>query len=81
MQNAFTGAVLHAIVDMARLSPRRQTDVGAALYRGGIVLNPQEQTKVLDRLVVAGLIEQIVQLNDGGVLVTVTSAGLRAGLL
>jgi signal transduction histidine kinase/CheY-like chemotaxis protein len=71
-------AVLHAIADVARHSPRRQTEVGAALTRAGILLNSQTQTKVLDRLILAGLVEQIVRLNDGGVLVTVTSAGLRA---
>ena len=34
-------AVLHAIADMARHNSRRQTEVGAALYRGGILLNLQ----------------------------------------
>jgi signal transduction histidine kinase/CheY-like chemotaxis protein len=71
-------AVLHAIADVARHSPRRQTEVAAALNKAGILLNPQTQARALDRLIRAGLVEQIVRLNDGGVLVTVTSAGLRA---
>ncbi len=73
-------AVLHAIADIARHSSRRQAEVGAALYRGGILLNRQQRAKVLDRLSDAGLIEQIIQLSDGGVFVTVTPAGLRASL-
>jgi signal transduction histidine kinase/CheY-like chemotaxis protein len=73
-------AVLHAIADIARHNSRRQTEVGAALYRGGILLDLQERAKVLDRLSDAGLIEQIILLSDGGVFVTVTLAGLRAGL-
>jgi signal transduction histidine kinase/CheY-like chemotaxis protein len=69
--------VLRAIADVARHSPRRQTDVGAALNKAGIPLNLETQTKILDRLILTGLVEQIVRLNDGGILVTVTSAGLR----
>jgi CheY-like chemotaxis protein len=73
-------AVLHAIADIARHNSRRQTEVGAALYRGGILLEVQERAKVLDRLSDAGLIEQIILLSDGGIFVTVTLDGLRAGL-
>lgn len=73
-------AVLHAIADLARRNPRRQTEVGAALYRAGIPLNPQERDKVLDVLSDAGFITQIIRLSDGGVFVTVTAAGLAADL-
>ncbi len=72
-------AVLRAIADMARHNSRRQTEVGAALYRGRIQLDLQGRAKVLDRLSNAGLIEQIILLSDGGVFVTVTLAGLRVG--
>jgi signal transduction histidine kinase/CheY-like chemotaxis protein len=71
-------AVLHAIADLARRNPRRQTEVGAALYRAGITLNPGEQDKALDFLSDAGFIAQIIRLSDGGVFVTVTAAGLDA---
>jgi hypothetical protein len=70
--------VLSAIVAMARNSPRLQTEVGLALSRKGIRLSPQEVAEILGRLSDSRLIENLIRVEDGGIVVTVTVAGLRA---
>lgn len=73
-------AVLRALAAMARGSKRHQAELGVALQRAGLSLSAVEQHGVVARLRDAEFIEQVIPLDDGGVLLSVTSAGMqRAG--
>ncbi len=72
---------LVALATMARSSQRRQSDVHAAMRRGGISLSAERQKAVLKELQVTGMISQLIPLGDGGLLLTVTHVGMmRAGM-
>ncbi len=72
---------LVALATMARSSQRRQSDVHAAMRRGGISLSAERQKAVLKELQATGMISQLIPLGDGGLLLTVTHDGMmKAGM-
>jgi hypothetical protein len=73
-------SVLRALATMARGSKRHQAELGVALQRAGLTLPIGTQTAALRRLTEDAAIDQVIPLDDGGVLLSVTSAGMqRAG--
>ena len=71
------GSVLRALVAMARVSKRHQAEVGVALQRAGLTLTVGTQAAALRRLSEDAAIDQVITLDDGGVLLSVTSAGMQ----
>ncbi len=65
---------LRAMRTLAVRSPRAQADVQAALFAAGLHATPDDVTAALVRLVNLGLIRDVIRLQDGGVLVTVSLA-------
>jgi len=73
----FVRAVLAAVVDMALRSKRRQADLDAALWRAGVKAGRAERMAAVARLGELGCVERVVELSDGGVLLSVTGLGLE----
>ena len=71
------GAVLRALVAMARISTRRQAEVSIALRRAGLSLSLDLQSAALRHLTEVGSVSDVIELDDGGVLLCVTSAGME----
>ncbi len=69
-------AMLRALAGMALVSRRHEADVGSALHRAGLALTPAQRDAALQQLLDAECIERIIPLSDGGLLVSVTGAGL-----
>ena len=70
-------AVLRAVAAMARVSNRQQAELDVALHRAGLILAPGQQAAALRHLSDVASIDQIIPLDDGGVLLSVTSAGME----
>ena len=68
--------VLAAVVEMALRSKRRQADLDAALWRAGVKAGRAERMAAVARLRELGCVERVVELSDGGVLLSVTALGL-----
>lgn len=66
--------VLDALLGMARRSPRGQAYVDAALRSAKMTLSAAQRESMLRALLRLGEIEDVVPLDDGGTLVTVTRA-------
>ncbi len=77
MSLEMTMAVLRAVAAMARASKRHQAELGVALQRAGLALSISQQEVVVARLRDAELIETVIPLDDGGILVSVTSGGMQ----
>ena len=73
----FDARLLRSLAKMAVRSKRRQADVSAALCRGGLASQIAHVSTALRALELAGLIEHIVPLYDGGMLISVTSRGIE----
>ncbi len=77
-QAGLSGAVLRAVAAMARVSKRQQAELQAALERAGLASLSQEQrAAALCHLCDTASIEDVIPLDDGGVLLSVTSAGME----
>lgn len=80
MDPGVVGSVLRALAAMARVSKRHQAELGVALHRAGLILPVGAQTAALRSLSQDAAIDHVIPLDDGGVLLSVTSAGMqRAG--
>lgn len=69
--------VLAAVVDMALRSKRRQADFDAALQRAGVKAERAVRLAALEQLRGHGCVDNVVELSDGGVLLSVTALGLE----
>jgi hypothetical protein len=69
--------VLAAVVDMALRSKRRQADFDAALRRAGVKAERSVRLAALEQLRGHGCVDNVVELSDGGVLLSVTALGLE----
>ncbi len=75
------GAVLRALATMARVSKRQQAELQAALDRAGLAsLSDRQRQAALRHLGDMASIAEIIPLDDGGVLISVTSAGMERAL-
>jgi hypothetical protein len=74
---AFVQDALSAVAEMALLSKRRQADLDAALRHARLEARGQRRLAVLERLRRLGFIDKVVELTDGGVLLSVTALGLQ----
>ena len=74
--DGFVLDVLAALANMALRSKRRQADLDAAMRHAGIEAGPAWRAAALERLRVQGLVDKVVELSDGGVLLSVTALGL-----
>lgn len=68
--------VLAALAAMALRSKRRQADLDAALRHARIESAPGWRMAALERLRQLGFVDRVVELSDGGVLLSVTALGL-----
>jgi hypothetical protein len=68
----FTALLLHALLEMAGRSKRRQADLTAALHGAGLPADPPRVRAALRILRRQGCIEKLVPLSDGGLLLSVT---------
>ena len=73
----FDSRLLRALATMAVRSKRRQADLTAALCRGGLTAEQSAIAPTLRALELAGFIENLVPLYDGGMLMSVTSRGIE----
>ncbi len=73
-------AVLRAVAAMARNSKRQQAELGVALQRAGLSLDIGHQEAVLRQLCDTADVEGVIPLSDGGILLSVTAAGMERGL-
>lgn len=73
----FDSRLLRALATMAVRSKRRQADLTAALCRGGLTAESDAIAPALRALELAGFIENLVPLYDGGMLMSVTSRGIE----
>ncbi len=69
--------VLAALTNMALRSKRRQADLDASLRHAGLTIGYTARMAALDLLRMQGCVDNVVELNDGGVLLSVTAAGLE----
>ncbi len=74
---SFVLDVLAAVTDMALRSKRRQADLDAAIRHAGLDAGPSRRLAALERLCAQGWIDKVVELSDGGVLMSVTALGLE----
>ena len=74
--DSFVLDVLAAVADMALRSKRRQADLDAAMRHAGVEAAPSWRLAALERLRVQGFIDRVVELTDGGVLLSVTALGI-----
>ncbi len=77
MDPSVVGLVLSALAAMARASKRHQAELGVALHRAGLSLPAGTQTAALRTLTEDAAIDHVIPLDDGGVLLSVTSAGMQ----
>ena len=77
VSDAYVLDVLAAVAEMALRSKRRQADLDAAMTHAGLVASPARRLTALQRLQHAGCVDRVVELNDGGVLLSVTGLGLE----
>ncbi len=75
-QMEFTNALLEALAGMAVRSPRRQADLGVSLRRAGLDPDPERVAFALQDLLDDGCVGGMVELSDGGMLLTVTTTGI-----
>lgn len=68
--------VLAALADMALRSKRRQADLDAALRHAQVEADRPWRLAALERLRVQGFVDKVVELSDGGFLLSVTAFGL-----
>ena len=68
---AFDEALFAALHAMAVKSPRFQADVQAAMRSGELTANPTQVAASLERLALGGRVSNLIQLGDGGLLITV----------
>ncbi len=80
MAPSLPAAVLRAVAAMARISKRQQAELGVALQRAGLRLDPGHQAAALRHLCDTASVEDVIQLTDGGILLSVTSAGMERAL-
>jgi hypothetical protein len=73
----FAARLLAALARMALRSWRRQADLGVALWRERLQASPAVLRSTLAELEERGFIKSVIPLEDGGVLLTVTSAGIQ----
>jgi hypothetical protein len=73
-------AVLRAVAAMARNSKRQQAELGVALQRAGLTLDTGHQEAVLRHLCDTADVEAVIPLSDGGILLSVTAAGMERAL-
>jgi len=76
LTEAFVHDVLVAVADMALRSKRRQADLDAALWSAGMTAVRGQRLAALERLREQGCVDKVVELSDGGVLLSVTAHGL-----
>jgi hypothetical protein len=76
LTEGFVHEVLVAVADMALRSKRRQADLDAALWSAGMTDGRDRRLAALERLREEGCVEKVVELSDGGVLLSVTALGL-----
>jgi hypothetical protein len=76
LTEAFVRDVLVAVTDMALRSKRRQADLDAALMCAGVTAGRHLRLAALERLREQGSVDKVVELSDGGVLLSVTALGL-----
>jgi hypothetical protein len=76
LTEGFVHKVLVAVADMALRSKRRQADLDAALWSAGMTAGDERRLAALERLREEGCVEKVVELSDGGVLLSVTALGL-----
>ncbi|CAH2599774.1 conserved protein of unknown function [Rhodovastum atsumiense] len=69
--------VLAALTEMALRSRHGQADVEAALRRARITSEPARVAAAIDLLQQRGMVSKIIELSDGGVLLTVTGLALQ----
>lgn len=69
-------ALLAALAAMAVRSQRRQADLVVAVRRAGLTARPEVLHAALARLHADGSVDGVLQLADGGVLVSVTLRGI-----
>lgn len=71
----FLLAVLAAVARMAQRSSRRQADLQTALRGDGIVATPGRISACARHLERLGYVRNVLELQDGGILLNVTSDG------
>jgi hypothetical protein len=76
LTDTFVHDVLVAVADMALRSKRRQADLDAALWSAGMTGAHDRRLAALERLREQGCVDKVVELSDGGVLLSVTALGL-----
>jgi hypothetical protein len=76
VSEGFLLEVLGAVANMALRSKRRQADLDAAMRYAGLEAGPVRRLAALEQLALQGCIDKVVELNDGGVLLSVTAFGL-----
>ena len=76
LTEAFVHDVLVAVANMALRSKRRQADLDAALWSAGLTALRDQRLAALERLREQGCVDKVVELSDGGVLLSVTALGL-----
>jgi hypothetical protein len=76
LSDGFVHDVLAAVAGMALRSKRRQADLDAALWCAGLTAGRGRRLAALERLREQGCVEQVVELSDGGVLLSLTALGL-----
>jgi len=69
--------VLAALAEMALRSKRRQADLDAALRHAGIAAARPRMIAAVDRARSQGWVDKVIELADGGVLLSVTARGLE----
>lgn len=77
VETDFVDALLAALTEMAVRSPRRQADLAVALRRSGMEASEEMLAAGLALLEQDGCVENMVQLADGGVLLSVTAHGIE----
>lgn len=76
LTDTFVHDVLAAVADMALRSKRRQADLDAALWGAGVTTGRDRRLAALSQLREQGCVDKVVELSDGGVLLSVTAHGL-----
>jgi hypothetical protein len=70
-------AVLRALATMARISKRQQAELDVALRRAGLILGHETQMAAVRHLTEVASVSDVIVLDDGGVLLSVTLAGME----
>jgi hypothetical protein len=76
LTEAFVSDVLAAIGEMAFRSKRRQADLDAAILRAGLAASRPLRLAAVERLYRQDCIDKVVELSDGGILLSVTALGI-----